>query len=432
MRNMRLVESIIHLPLPVLHHWGYWLILLAAALESSPLFGLLIPGQLIVIAGGFLAKLGILEIGDVMWVAAVGAIVGDIIGFLLGKEYGFSLIAKYGKYVFFRQERFERTKHFVHNNSGKALIVGRFNSFTRSLAPFMAGAGDVSFFKFLSYNVIGGAGWAIIVVLAGYLFGASYEVAARYIGRFMIIAVVVSIGVAYVYRFINARKHVFSKYHLFVLMVNVVSLYVFAKMIDDIVNAEFITRLDAWVQTNIILWHSSFLDRLMTMVTNIFSPAILLLTTLLLVAVFIRKKQWHYALVIFFGMMGGAALEAMTKRIIHRPRPEHAFLHASGFSFPSGHATMAIIFFTVLLLAFNNDIKNRVGRHVFTFGITLIILLIGFSRVYLSMHWTSDVVGGFSLGLFWLTLVILILKTLHAMALKAFHAFTKIVQDIFS
>ena len=88
---MSLIDKIVSLPLPLLNHWGYWMILGFSIIEATPLFGLLIPGQLIVILGGFFAKIGVLDVGDVILVSAVGAILGDFLGYILGKKYGYSL-----------------------------------------------------------------------------------------------------------------------------------------------------------------------------------------------------------------------------------------------------------------------------------------------------------------------------------------------------
>ena len=233
---MSLIYKLSNLPFPVLNHWGYWIILLGAILEANPLTGLVVPGMTFVILGGFFAKLGILEIGDVIWVAALGAIIGDLIGYYLGKKYGYSFITKYGKHFFFKKERFEKTKKLMNHHTGKALIIGRFNSLTRAFAPFIAGSTDVPFLKFIIYNIVGGISWAITFVMIGYTFGKSYEIASQYIGKFIFIAIVVSVVFIYLYRFINKRKHIFSKYHLYTLILNNFSLYIFSKMIEDVID----------------------------------------------------------------------------------------------------------------------------------------------------------------------------------------------------
>ena len=199
------VDNILNLPIPVLIYWGYWIILLAAMLDASPFFGLLVPGQIFVIIGGFLVKTGVLKIGDVIFVSALGAIIGDFIGYLLGKEYGYSFIARFGKYFFFKKERFEKVKRLMNHHTGKTLIVGRFNSLARSFAPFIAGSTNVSFLKFSIYNIIGGISWAISFVMIGYVSGKSYEIVSQYVGKFIFIAIVLSILIVYLYRFIKKK-----------------------------------------------------------------------------------------------------------------------------------------------------------------------------------------------------------------------------------
>jgi len=415
---MSLIDKITNLPLPVLNHWGYWIILLTAMLEASPIFGLLIPGQLIVILGGFFAKAGILEIGDVVFVSALGAILGDLIGYLLGRKYGYSFIARYGKYFFFKKEHFEKTKSLMDNHTGKTLIIGRFNSLTRAFAPFVAGSTNVPFSKFLIYNIIGGISWAVLFAMIGYIFGKSYEVASKYIGWFIFIAIVVSIIFIYLYRFINQRKHIFTKYHLYALILNIFSLYLFAKMIEDVIEKELITKLDVWISSKVSLLWNPLLNKIMIFVTNIASPTNLIVLSMILFLVFVYKKKWYYSLLLLFSFLGGLLLVELTKLIIHRARPENALLKVSGYSFPSFHATMAIIFFSLLLYSFKDDIKSKILKSAFVIINIFLFFLIGFSRVYLNVHWFSDVIAGFSLGLFWLTLLILIFKTIISLSKK--------------
>ena len=203
---MSLASIIYNLPAPLLNHWGYWIILFAAILETIPLFGLFIPGQTIVILGGFFARVKILDLGDVLWIAALGAIVGDLIGYLIGKFYGYSFIIKYGKHFAFKKNNYQKVKRLMHNHTGKAVIFGRFNSLTRAFAPFIAGVSDVSFFKFLFYNILGGVIWSVSFVLIGFIFGASYEIASKYIGRFITIATIIILLILFLYYFISIKN----------------------------------------------------------------------------------------------------------------------------------------------------------------------------------------------------------------------------------
>ncbi len=389
-------------------HWGYVVIFFAAAFEALPFFGLFVPGMIIVVAGGFMVKLGILDIGDAILVAASGAILGDLIGYFLGKKYGISFLEKYGKYFFFRKKQFKKTKMLMNHHTGKSLIIGRFNSLTRSFAPFIAGSTNTPFNRFLLFNVIGGVAWAVVFILTGFIFGQSYEVAARYIGEFVTIAIVAGIGIVYLYRFIDKRKHIFSRYHLYVLILNLFSLYVFAKMVEDVIGMEFITKIDVWLNQKLPLLWSSPLNEIMIFITNVASPVNLFLFSLILLVVFIVKKKWHHIALLVTGMTGGVLLEVLIKFLIHRERPMNAFIDISGYSFPSGHMIMATIFFAFLIYAFKDDIKSKMFRMLFVFSMTFTLLLVGLSRVYLNVHWFSDVIAGFALGMFWLTSLVLI------------------------
>lgn len=402
------IDAILSLPTPLLDHWGYWVVLLFSLLEASPLIGIFIPGQTIVVLGGLVSRLGILDLGDVILLAFIGAICGDLIGYLLGRKFGYPFISKYGRF----KKYLDKVKGLMTNHAGKALLIGRFTSIARSFAPFVAGASEVPFWKFMGYNFLGGIAWAAAFALVGYIFEASYEVAAQYMGRFFTAAVIFSVIMIFAYRFINKRKHIFTKYYLHIFILNIFSLYLFSKMLEDVVDGEKIVQFDLWVSERIAyLWHP-ILNKIMMVITDIGGPAILSLLSVIVLVLLLRKRKFYNSFLFCVGMVGGYILETLFKWIVHRARPGAGIIGESGFSFPSGHATMAIIFFCLLLYVFNSDIKNRIWNNIFSGLAILIFLLVGFSRVYLNVHWASDVIGGFALGLFWLTFLILVFKTL--------------------
>ena len=259
---MSISSSILNLSLPFMNHWGYWIILIAAMLEATPIFGLLIPGQVIAILGGFLAKTQVLDLFDVIWVCALGAVIGDLIGYLLGRRYGVSFISRYGRYFFFKKEHFEKTRELMSSHTAKTLIIGRFNSLTRAFGPFVAGASEVGFIRFLICNLIGGISWAAFFVMAGFIFGKSYEVASKYIGRFIFIGIALSIIMIYGYVYINKRRRIFAKYHLHVLLINIASLYIFSKMIEDVAEREFVARLDLLINEKVMLLWNPIMNKI--------------------------------------------------------------------------------------------------------------------------------------------------------------------------
>ena len=203
---MSIIDTIAALPLPVLNHWGYFIVFFAALIEALPLVGSFIPGQTIVVLAGFFAKLNILDIGDVIWVAALGAILGDLIGYSLGRKYGYSLINTYGKYFLVKKTHFKKMRDLVKNHTGKTLTLGRFNSITRSFSPFIAGAAELPFLKFMYYNIAGGIVWAGSFAILGYIFGHSFERVSAMASRVLLAVIVIAILAFVSYELLSKKK----------------------------------------------------------------------------------------------------------------------------------------------------------------------------------------------------------------------------------
>ena len=211
---MRVTDRILNLPIPLLQYWGYPIIFLFSLLEASPFFGILIPGQTVVMIGGFFAKLYVLNLFYVIMLASLGAVIGDLTGYILGRKYGFSFIRKYGKYFFFKKEYFNRTKELMNEHAGKTIVIGRFNSITRAFSPFVAGSSKVPFRKFLFYNIVGGVGWGVSFSLIGYIFGKGYRIASHYIDEFLLIFFLLGIIFIYFYLGYKKRKNIKIKSRL--------------------------------------------------------------------------------------------------------------------------------------------------------------------------------------------------------------------------
>ena len=146
----------------------------------------------------------------------------------------------------------------------------------------------------------------------------------------------------------------------------------------------------------------------MIIVTNVLSPESLLIVALLAAAYYFVKKNWYNAILIFMSSAGGLILGAISKQLVGRLRPIGGLVSESGLSFPSQHSLMALIFFSLVMFLFTKKIKNKLLKGLFIFSNIFLIILVGFSRIYLRVHYFSDVVAGFALGLFWLTFLILI------------------------
>jgi len=394
---------------------GYWLLFLVSMIESIPFIGAFVPGQTLIIIAGFLTKLGMFTLPLLILVTSLGAIAGDYVGYFLGKRYGYAFIGTLGKYFFIRVRHIEQAKRVLQEHAGKALILGRFNPVARAFTPFLAGAGDVKVSLFWFYNIIGGIAWAVSSSLVGYIFGASYEAVSHYIGRFIFFAVILSIVFVLSYRSINKRHHIFVRFHLYTLSAAVISLYVFFKTLQDSLGREtFFSHIDTWVNAFVVSIWNPWVAEMMIGISYVLSPTVCVIAALVLLATLMREKRFYYAWVTFLSLSSSLIAVPFIKNVVGRLRPENAFLLSPDASFPSGHATFVCVVLLLFMLILSKVIRHRHAQHIAQTISVFCILLVGISRVYLNVHWFSDVVGGFALAVLCVSLSVLVGKLIMA------------------
>lgn len=133
---------------------------------------------------------------------------------------------------------------------------------------------------------------------------------------------------------------------------------------------------------------------------------------------FIKKHRW-YSIKIPVVALTSLLVMFSLKYLFRRSRPLEPLLeHAKGYSFPSGHALMSVTFYGLLIYLAWRNIKNVWLRWLSVIGLILLILIIGLSRVYLRVHYASDVLAGYCIGFMWLTLSIWILNKIEKFSRK--------------
>ena len=154
------------------------------------------PGETIVILGGVLASAGLLDLPETIVVVVLGAIVGDSIGYELGRHLGRPWLERHGRLVGMHRGVLARVDELFARHGGKAVLLGRFVGFLRAMAPFVAGASRMPYGRFLVYNALGGTVWSTAFVLLGYFLGASWTVAEQWIGRAGLVIGVIVVAAA--------------------------------------------------------------------------------------------------------------------------------------------------------------------------------------------------------------------------------------------
>jgi membrane protein DedA with SNARE-associated domain len=159
--------------------FGYFAVFVPIAAESA---GVPLPGETALLAAGFLAHAGRLDIRWVIAVASAAAIVGDNVGYLIGRTGGRALVLRAGRFLFITPERLDAAERFFAAHGGKAVFLARWTTGLRIAGAWAAGASRMPWGTFLLWNAVGGILWALSIGLVGYFAGSAYERAANVIG----------------------------------------------------------------------------------------------------------------------------------------------------------------------------------------------------------------------------------------------------------
>lgn len=172
--------------------------------EAAVLLGFVLPGEAAVVFGGVLAGRGSVSLIVVLVLAIAGAILGDSVGYVVGRRYGERIQStRLGRKV--GQERWEKAEDFLRRRGPVAVFVGRFTALLRAMVPGAAGMARMHYRRFLVYNVLGGLVWASACVLGGWALGS---VISTYISNvsYVVIGALVLAAVVHVVRSRHGRS----------------------------------------------------------------------------------------------------------------------------------------------------------------------------------------------------------------------------------
>lgn len=429
---------------------GYVVVFIGAMLESAAFLGLLVPGESLVLFAGFLAGQGVFDLEPLILVVACGAAIGDNIGYELGRHLGRSWAVRYGERLGMTEQRLQRAEAFFSKHGGKAVALGRFIGFARALVPFVAGSVRMRYLTFLFYNAVGAALWAVTFVLVGYFLGQAAE---RWAGRASaIVAGIVAfvLVLLWLWRWLADHESVVKKawaaarYHPGVvaavewlrpyaawvrrrlsprsyfglqLTLGVVAFcaaaWVFGGISEDVVSRDPLTGVD----TSLALWFAahqqSAVTSFMLKLTRAHEWPGIALATVTVIGYLAWKGQWQWAMLTACGVAGGTALNVAMKLIFHRARPTYSGLSAAlqSYSFPSGHTVAATVLYGALALYLLSRLPAWRMRVLVVLAAVLMVSLVALSRLYLGVHYLSDVMAAAAEGVAWLALCHVALNT---------------------
>jgi membrane-associated protein len=186
--------------------------------ETGLAIGFFLPGDSLLVVAGLFAAAGKLNLALLMITIFAAAVIGDAVGYLSGKKAGQALFTR-PKSRFFNPKHIQRAHEFYEKHGGKTIIIARFVPIVRTFAPIVAGAANMSYRQFVTYNVVGGFAWVVSMVLAGYFLGGLVEQLVQnvfgipgfkledHIDKVVIVVVFLSI-LPIIWEFIKSRRQI--------------------------------------------------------------------------------------------------------------------------------------------------------------------------------------------------------------------------------
>lgn len=433
--------------------WGYWVVLFASILEAVPPIGFVLPSGIIVGMFGFFAAQGYYDIKDLVWIAGLGAVIGDTISYYLGTK-GTRFFRNENRIL--RLSHVDKAKEFFNKHGNKSVVLSRFIGPLRPLIPFVAGISGMNKWSFLLWNVIGGFLWATLMLIIGYFSGGAFATIKTWstrAGLFLLVITVAAFIIWFliqnsrpVFRFLRSisisikdaimanpdvrklvnrypnffhfiknrfDKSIFSGLPLTLLgTIFIYAFFLFVGTIQDVINSEAIAIADVRIANLLYTFRDIELLKVFTWVT-LLAKWYVIVTAAMAFAVILwlwGKRTYIIALLVTIG--GAALLNSLAKLAIHRPRPELGFYTEQSYSFPSGHATLAIAFYGFVAYLLLRHVRRWKVRVSIILSALLVIIAIGFSRMYLGVHFFSDVWGGYLMGTLWLLIGISVAEIL--------------------
>jgi len=431
----------------------YVFVAVLAFLETGAFVGLIVPGETTVIVGGVIAGQGEIDLLPLIGIVWASCVLGDTASFFIGRKLGRGFVLKHGEKVKIDERRLEKVESYFERHGGKTILIGRFIGLMRALAPFVAGSSGFPYRRFLPFSVIGCGLWVVLFSVLGVVFYRSFDQVAAVAGQAtlalgIVVAVVVG-GVlayrrlrdpgqrrrlagwlerqgdrralrpivarlapierrvlrpAYAYAAPRARSLLhrlapgrFAIELMTAAAVATVGLYVFVLYAvtlqggratppadRELLDVAGSLRTDAAVDVVSVV---TDLGSFVMVATLVFATGVLLM---------VQRRLIDLAALIA-GSLALYLAVRLAKEGVDRPRPSRPLTDAGGSSFPSGHAAYSTLWVGVALVL--TRLVRGMGREVALVGVALAVaVVVGLSRIYLRVHYWSDVAGGWALG----------------------------------
>tara|TARA_R110002110_G_scaffold69766_18_gene188073 strand:- start:702 stop:2798 length:2097 start_codon:yes stop_codon:yes gene_type:complete len=427
--------------------WSYWIIGLGALLEAFFATGVIVPGTLIVDAGGILVQQGALDFFDLVWFVVIGSVLGSEISYWAG------VLARRGldkRWNPASSAVYVKAEALFRRHGGWALVIGRFLGPLSGLVSFAASVAGMERRRFFIWNILSAAIFALVHVSLGYFLGDVITRLGPIATRAALLAGAVAVLLALVWWLVIRVERMlpFVLSVLYSIGQGVAAnpgvrdwatrhprlagwivarldtsrfggltatllaaaftyiLFIWVASVLDFILAEPIVQVDQRVASLVHAFWSPTLLRLFAYITALGDWRVVAALMAAAVALLLSRRRYGLAVGLAIAVLGDIVTVTALKLIFRRPRPDLAYFIETSGSFPSGHAAIAVAFYgTVFFIAWR---LRWIGPLAAALLAATLAFLIGFSRIYLIEHYLTDVLNGWLVGGLWLVIAIAI------------------------
>lgn len=417
--------------------WAGLVIFFIALSESLIVVGIIVPGVVVMFGVGALIATGHLPFGTTLAWSVAGAFAGDVLSYWIGRHFKQRLRVVWP----FRQHprMLAGGVAFFHRHGGKGVLLGRFVGPLRAIVPAVAGMLEMSPLRFTLANLASALLWAPLYLLPGMAFGASLSLASEVALRLVLFLLLTLgglwltiwlLGHSYrwaapragmtIYRLLDwSRRHprlgrlpdaLLDPTHPDIRALAALALLLlgagasFAWISESTHEYALLGNLDLWVFHGLQALRTPQADALMVWVTRLGSATIITSVAVAGLSWLLWCRRGKAAAYWLAAIVVPAILFIALKHGFAIPRPRLVSGYAQGYAYPSGHTVMATALYGFLAVMLARHAAARWRVLIYTLAGT-VIAAVGFSRLYLGVHWLSDVLGGLSLGLAWVALI---------------------------
>lgn len=433
----------------------YIVVFFAALIESFIILWYFIPGATIILIFWMLAWRGYYHLWDVIFFSAIGNIFWNIISYYLWKKVWVKVFEKW--FLFIKPSYFIKAELFFEKHWGKSILFWRTIPWLKENIPFISWVLNINIVKFILYNIIWASIWSIILVWIGYFFSSSLTIAEMWISRFWFILLIIliifisiffikfiftkywntflnllsdlllylkqnflSISIVkkiinnnpWIVKFLNNRvsKNIFTWLPLTILILLFIYIMVeYLLFTDAVLDGKMITQIDVRLSEFFYYFRDQRLINFFLLISYLWSKIIVLLVIFISTTILYFRWKKQEIIWLLVSVFTSTFVVVISKLLIERNRPELAVYIENNYSFPSFHATISVSLYWYIIYFLAKKYKSWKTKVNIYFLWIIIAFFIWFSRLYLNVHYLSDVISWWFLWtlwlLFWITII---------------------------